>query len=82
MILQVYNIAIFSISIGLQAMNPEYTVGDFGTAVDTLTEMVPGMQIATDIMWISWYVIVLGFLLCLSNLLLCFYFYYRCLRLP
>lgn len=53
MILQVYNIAIFSISIGLQAMNPEYTVGDFGTVVDTLTEMVPGMQIATDIMWIS-----------------------------
>ncbi|CAA3019831.1 threonylcarbamoyladenosine tRNA methylthiotransferase [Olea europaea subsp. europaea] len=33
----------------LSAMNREYTVGEFKTVVDTLTEMVPGMQIATDI---------------------------------
>lgn len=32
-----------------QAMNREYTVSDFRTVVDTLTELVPGMQIATDI---------------------------------
>lgn len=32
-----------------QAMNREYTVGEFKTVVDTLTELVPGMQIATDI---------------------------------
>ncbi|CAA2944468.1 threonylcarbamoyladenosine tRNA methylthiotransferase [Olea europaea subsp. europaea] len=44
----------FMCQFNLEAMNPEYTVGDFGTVVDTLTEMVPGMQIATDIMWISW----------------------------
>ncbi|CAL5387754.1 unnamed protein product [Camellia sinensis] len=31
------------------AMNREYTVGEFRTVVDTLTELVPGMQIATDI---------------------------------
>lgn len=30
-------------------MNREYTVSDFRTVVDTLTELVPGMQIATDI---------------------------------
>lgn len=33
----------------LSAMNREYTVSDFMTVVDTLTELVPGMQIATDI---------------------------------
>ncbi|XP_059280525.1 uncharacterized protein LOC132034252 [Lycium ferocissimum] len=33
----------------LSAMNREYTVGDFRKVVDTLMELVPGMQIATDI---------------------------------
>ncbi|CAM8914842.1 unnamed protein product [Rhodiola kirilowii] len=33
----------------LLAMNREYAVSDFRTVVDTLTELVPGMQIATDI---------------------------------
>ncbi|CAN0890091.1 Threonylcarbamoyladenosine tRNA methylthiotransferase [Linum grandiflorum] len=33
----------------LSAMNREYTVGDFRKVVDTLTEKVPGMHIATDI---------------------------------
>ncbi|XP_065882053.1 uncharacterized protein [Euphorbia lathyris] len=33
----------------LKAMNREYTVSDFRKVVDTLTELVPGMQIATDI---------------------------------
>ncbi|XP_015576425.1 threonylcarbamoyladenosine tRNA methylthiotransferase isoform X2 [Ricinus communis] len=33
----------------LNAMNREYTVSNFRTVVDTLTELVPGMQIATDI---------------------------------
>ncbi|WCJ44229.1 tRNA-2-methylthio-N(6)-dimethylallyladenosine synthase [Euphorbia peplus] len=33
----------------LKAMNREYTVGEFRKVVDTLTELVPGMQIATDI---------------------------------
>lgn len=33
----------------LSAMNREYTVTEFRTVVDTLTELVPGMQIATDI---------------------------------
>ncbi|KAL7118251.1 hypothetical protein ACP275_03G123900 [Erythranthe tilingii] len=33
----------------LTAMNREYTVGEFRTVVDTLMELVPGMQIATDI---------------------------------
>ncbi|XP_071716055.1 uncharacterized protein [Rutidosis leptorrhynchoides] len=33
----------------LAAMNREYTVGEFRKVVDTLTELVPGMQIATDI---------------------------------
>ncbi|KAH9623596.1 hypothetical protein KSS87_019045 [Heliosperma pusillum] len=33
----------------LSAMNREYTVEEFRTVVDTLTELVPGMQIATDI---------------------------------
>ncbi|KAJ0025030.1 hypothetical protein Pint_07290 [Pistacia integerrima] len=33
----------------LGAMNREYTVSDFRTVVDTLTALVPGMQIATDI---------------------------------
>ncbi|KAL2503421.1 Methylthiotransferase [Abeliophyllum distichum] len=33
----------------LSTMNREYTVGEFRTVVGTLTEMVPGMQIATDI---------------------------------
>ncbi|CAN1310056.1 Threonylcarbamoyladenosine tRNA methylthiotransferase [Linum perenne] len=33
----------------LSAMNREYTVGEFRTVVDTLTEKVPGMHIATDI---------------------------------
>ncbi|XP_010521157.1 PREDICTED: threonylcarbamoyladenosine tRNA methylthiotransferase [Tarenaya hassleriana] len=33
----------------LTAMNREYTVADFRKVVDTLTELVPGMQIATDI---------------------------------
>ncbi|KAI3691102.1 hypothetical protein L2E82_49319 [Cichorium intybus] len=32
-----------------QAMNREYTVGEFRKIVDTLTELVPGMQIATFI---------------------------------
>lgn len=32
-----------------QAMNREYTVGEFRKVVDTLCELVPGMQIATDI---------------------------------
>lgn len=32
-----------------QAMNREYTESEFRTVVDTLTELVPGMQIATDI---------------------------------
>ena len=32
-----------------QAMNREYTVGEFRKVVDTLYELVPGMQIATDI---------------------------------
>lgn len=32
-----------------QAMNREYTVSEFRTVVDTLTDLVPGMQIATDI---------------------------------
>lgn len=30
-------------------MNREYTVGEFRKVVDTLMELVPGMQIATDI---------------------------------
>ncbi|KDP35108.1 hypothetical protein JCGZ_10950 [Jatropha curcas] len=33
----------------LSAMNREYTVSEFRTVVDTLSELVPGMQIATDI---------------------------------
>ncbi|XP_038890157.1 threonylcarbamoyladenosine tRNA methylthiotransferase isoform X2 [Benincasa hispida] len=33
----------------LSAMNREYTVSEFRTVVDTLTELVPGMQVATDI---------------------------------
>ncbi|KAL3845649.1 hypothetical protein ACJIZ3_003052 [Penstemon smallii] len=33
----------------LSAMNREYTVGEFRKVVDTLIELVPGMQIATDI---------------------------------
>lgn len=33
----------------LSAMNREYTVSEFKKVVDTLTELVPGMQIATDI---------------------------------
>ncbi|CAK7344837.1 unnamed protein product [Dovyalis caffra] len=33
----------------LTAMNREYTVSEFKTVADTLTELVPGMQIATDI---------------------------------
>ncbi|KAE8788540.1 CDK5 regulatory subunit-associated protein 1-like protein 1 [Hordeum vulgare] len=33
----------------LQAMNREYTVSEFRMVVDTLCELVPGMQIATDI---------------------------------
>ncbi|KAG5233192.1 threonylcarbamoyladenosine tRNA methylthiotransferase [Salix suchowensis] len=33
----------------LTAMNREYTVNEFRTVVDTLTELVPGIQIATDI---------------------------------
>ncbi|KAK2352171.1 CDK5RAP1 protein [Trifolium repens] len=33
----------------LTAMNREYTVNEFRTVVDTLTELVPGMHIATDI---------------------------------
>ncbi|KAK1576244.1 hypothetical protein Q3G72_012190 [Acer saccharum] len=33
----------------LTAMNREYTISEFRTVVDTLTELVPGMQIATDI---------------------------------
>ncbi|KAJ7949682.1 Threonylcarbamoyladenosine tRNA methylthiotransferase [Quillaja saponaria] len=33
----------------LSAMNREYTVSEFRIVVDTLTELVPGMQIATDI---------------------------------
>ncbi|KAK4391256.1 Threonylcarbamoyladenosine tRNA methylthiotransferase [Sesamum angolense] len=33
----------------LTEMNREYTVGEFRTVVDTLIELVPGMQIATDI---------------------------------
>ncbi|KAI3431879.1 uncharacterized protein J3R85_007746 [Psidium guajava] len=33
----------------LTAMNREYTVSEFRTVVDTLIELVPGMQIATDI---------------------------------
>ncbi|XVF30081.1 hypothetical protein REPUB_Repub16aG0026300 [Reevesia pubescens] len=33
----------------LTAMNREYTMSEFRTVVDTLTELVPGMQIATDI---------------------------------
>lgn len=34
---------------GVQAMNREYTVSEFKTVVDTLIELVPGMQIATDV---------------------------------
>lgn len=30
-------------------MKREYTVGEFRKVVDTLLELVPGMQIATDI---------------------------------
>ncbi|XP_073032303.1 uncharacterized protein [Primulina eburnea] len=33
----------------LSAMNREYTVSEFRTVVDTLIELVPGMQIATDV---------------------------------
>ncbi|KAK7312054.1 hypothetical protein VNO77_35593 [Canavalia gladiata] len=33
----------------LSAMNREYTVSEFRTVVDSLTELVPEMQIATDI---------------------------------
>ncbi|TKW04450.1 hypothetical protein SEVIR_7G109700v4 [Setaria viridis] len=33
----------------LTGMNREYTVGEFRKVVDTLCELVPGMQIATDI---------------------------------
>ncbi|XP_022720168.1 threonylcarbamoyladenosine tRNA methylthiotransferase-like [Durio zibethinus] len=33
----------------LTEMNREYTVSEFRTVVDTLTELVPGMQVATDI---------------------------------
>ncbi|KAK6129600.1 hypothetical protein DH2020_036645 [Rehmannia glutinosa] len=33
----------------LTAMNREYTVSEFRTVADTLIELVPGMQIATDI---------------------------------
>jgi hypothetical protein len=32
-----------------QAMNREYTVSEFRMVVDTLCELVPSMQIATDI---------------------------------
>ena len=32
-------------------MNWEYTVNEFRTVVDTLTELVPGMQMATDIIY-------------------------------
>ena len=32
-----------------QSMNREYAVGEFRKVVDTLCELVPGMQIATDI---------------------------------
>lgn len=32
-----------------QGMKREYTVGEFKKVVDTLMELVPGMQIATDI---------------------------------
>lgn len=39
----------FDVKIFFQAMNREYTVSDFREVVDTLTELVPGMQIATDI---------------------------------
>lgn len=35
--------------IGYQAMNREYTVSEFRTVVDTLIDLVPGMQIATDV---------------------------------
>ncbi|XP_043710947.1 threonylcarbamoyladenosine tRNA methylthiotransferase [Telopea speciosissima] len=33
----------------LSAMNREYNVGEFRTVVNTLSQLVPGMQIATDI---------------------------------
>lgn len=33
----------------LSAMNREYTVSEFRTVVDTLIKLVPGMQIATDV---------------------------------
>lgn len=39
----------YSFIILFQAMNREYTVSEFRKVVDTLTELVPGMQIATDI---------------------------------
>lgn len=39
----------FSLNTALQAMNREYTVADFRKVADTLIELVPGMQIATDI---------------------------------
>ncbi|KAG5001109.1 hypothetical protein JHK87_022181 [Glycine soja] len=38
-----------SYTIDSLAMNREYTVSEFRTVVDTLTELVPEMQIATDI---------------------------------
>lgn len=39
----------FSFDTALQAMKREYTVAEFRKVVDTLIELVPGMQIATDI---------------------------------
>ena len=33
----------------MQAMKREYTVSEFRRVVDTLIKLVPGMQIATDI---------------------------------
>lgn len=39
----------FHMMSGVQTMKREYTVSEFRKVVDTLNELVPGMQIATDI---------------------------------
>ncbi|GJN02903.1 hypothetical protein PR202_ga20294 [Eleusine coracana subsp. coracana] len=41
--------AVLTVCLRFNAMNREYTAGEFRKVVDTLCELVPGMQIATDI---------------------------------
>lgn len=63
-------------------MNREYTVSEFRTVVDTLNELVPGMQIATDIICgfpgqLAVIALLVGFwmnILCLLIFILCVLF--------